>query len=134
MKRNFVIATVLALTVGLTRTAAGQTIDLSWSSIDGGGAMFTTGGNLELSGTIGQMDAGMMTGGAFELSGGFWAGMGVPCPADLNGDRTVGLADLTLLLSNFGSSGAGVAGDLDGDHDVDLGDLTQMLSAFGTTC
>ena len=61
----------------------GQDFDLSWYTVDCGGAMFTTGGGFELSGTIGQPDAGVMTGGTFELVGGFWpgvatAGAGVP--------------------------------------------------------
>ncbi|MCG3132019.1 MAG: hypothetical protein FLDDKLPJ_02829 [Phycisphaerae bacterium] len=59
----------------------GQVYDLSWFTIDGGGAMRTAGGGFELSGTIGQPDAGPatpMTGGGFELSGGFWPGAGAP--------------------------------------------------------
>lgn len=61
-----------------------QTFDLSWHTVDGGGAMSATGGSFELSGTIGQADAGgPLTGGAFSLTGGFWpgaatAGTGVP--------------------------------------------------------
>ena len=49
--------------------------DLDWYTIDGGGDMFSTGGEFELSGTIGQPDATtvVMTGGDFELTGGFWA-------------------------------------------------------------
>jgi hypothetical protein len=61
---------------------------MDWWTIDGGGLMWTTGGNYELSGTIGQHDAGViMTGGSFELLGGFWAaGRGAPewCLGDSN--------------------------------------------------
>lgn len=59
-----------------------------------------------------------------------------PCPGDLNGDRAVGLQDLTILLSHFGTaSGASPAdGDMNGDGDVDLGDLTAFLSNFGNVC
>lgn len=35
--------------------------------------MRSTGGEFELSGTIGQPDAGKMSGGDFTLTGGFWA-------------------------------------------------------------
>lgn len=59
------------------------------------------------------------------------------CPADLDFNGTVDLADLTQQLSNFGSSGTDVGpadGDIDNDYDVELGDLTELLSAFGTTC
>lgn len=52
---------------------AAQPFDLSWHTIDGGGAMNSTDGTFSLSGTIGQPDAGVMAGGTFTLTGGFWA-------------------------------------------------------------
>lgn len=59
-----------------TVSAAGaQAYDpLEWSSIDSGGRMNSAGGNYLLSGTIGQHDAGLLTGGSFTLLGGFWRG------------------------------------------------------------
>jgi hypothetical protein len=45
---------------------------LIWSTIDSGGGMFSTGGAYSLGGTIGQADAGKMSGNTYELSGGFW--------------------------------------------------------------
>jgi hypothetical protein len=60
---------------------------------------------------------------------------GAPCVGDLTGDRAVGLGDLTLLLSNFGTPDAEPEdGDLDGDGDVDLSDLTLLLAHFGDVC
>lgn len=58
------------------------------------------------------------------------------CPGDLNGDNGVDLADLSLLLSNYGTSSGALPedGDLDGDGDVDLLDLSLLLSYYGTTC
>lgn len=61
-------------------------------------------------------------------------GGGNPCPADLNNDNTVDISDLTLLLSQFGSVGPGLASDIDNDNDVDISDLTLLLSAFGVPC
>ena len=65
---------------------------IDWHTIDGGGEMFTTGGNFELSGTIGQHDAAtvVLTGGNFELTGGFWPGAiaGDPCAAFVCGDAS----------------------------------------------
>ena len=59
----------------------------------------------------------------------------VPCPGDLNADSTVDLTDLSILLNNFGTTGAGPGdGDIDGDADVDLTDLSILLSNFGTPC
>lgn len=90
----------------------------------------------------------------FFLDGTYWFG-GVPfaqwhmvlyggaapgCPnpgcedGDLDGDCIVGLSDLSALLTNFGLTGAGLAGDTDGDGDVDLADLSALLSQFGNNC
>ena len=44
---------------------------LDWSTLDGGGGT-STGGVYSVSGTIGQPDAGAMSGGSFTLVGGFW--------------------------------------------------------------
>src|SRR5262245_5380005 len=113
------IFTVLAFTA-----PASAQLDLSWSTIDCGGGD-TAGGMFELAGTIGQPDAisssAPMTGGTFELVGGFWsvAASDTPvlCPGDLNGDQHVDLSDLASLLAHFGmQSGATLAdGDLDSD-------------------
>lgn len=47
---------------------------ITWRTIDCGGVSFTTSGNLRLGATIGQADAGQLSGGAFTLRGGFWIG------------------------------------------------------------
>ena len=61
---------------------------------------------------------------------------GPPCPGDLDGSGDVALADLAILLANYGASdGASYSdGDLDGDGDVDLADLAALLALYGTTC
>lgn len=51
------------------------------------------------------------------------------CPGDGNGDGAVDLADLNLVLANFGSSGP--EGDVDGSGGVDLSDLNLVLANFG---
>jgi hypothetical protein len=43
-------------------------------TIDGGGYAFSTGGGLSLGGTVGQPDAGTLSGGTLSLAGGFWLG------------------------------------------------------------
>jgi hypothetical protein len=50
---------------------------IPWYTIDGGGGT-STGGTFTLSGTIGQPDAGVLTGGSFVLRGGFWNGVNAP--------------------------------------------------------
>lgn len=60
----------------------------------------------------------------------------VACPPDLDGDGHIGLSDLAILLSNFGTPGGASPqdGDLDDDGDVDLSDLAALLANFGATC
>jgi hypothetical protein len=64
-----IIASLALLGVALSASAQGYSID--WSTIDGGGGT-STGGVYSVTGTIGQPDAGKMSGGNFTLSGGFW--------------------------------------------------------------
>ncbi|MGB9873234.1 MAG: hypothetical protein ACPLYD_16455 [Anaerolineae bacterium] len=62
----------LLASVALAQTGGGY--DLSWSTIDGGGATWSTGGGYALGGTVGQADAGALSGGSYTLLGGFWGG------------------------------------------------------------
>jgi hypothetical protein len=58
-----------------------------------------------------------------------------PCPGDLNGDGQVDLADLGILLADFGCTAPGPCpGDIDGDGDTDLADLGILLANFGEVC
>lgn len=58
------------------------------------------------------------------------------CYGDINGDRNVGLADLTILLSHFGETGSVTydEGNLDGAAGVGLQDLALLLAEFGKIC
>ena len=58
------------LIFGFCVRALGQ-YSIDWSTIDGGGGA-STGGVFQVSGTIGQPDAGRMNGGNFSIDGGFW--------------------------------------------------------------
>ncbi len=70
----------LAMSAGLfTAAAFGQSYSIDWHAIDGGGGT-STGGVFSVSGTIGQPDAGMMSGGNYSLAGGFWGGIQTPPP------------------------------------------------------
>ncbi len=55
-----------------------------------------------------------------------------PCDGDVTGDDQVNLADLNLVLANFGSSTT--EGDATGDGEVDLADLNLVLANFGDNC
>ncbi|MCR9217366.1 MAG: DUF3466 family protein [bacterium] len=55
-----------------------------------------------------------------------------PMRADLNGDCTVDLADLNLVLANFGTDST--EADTNDDGTVDLADLNAVLADFGQSC
>jgi hypothetical protein len=54
------------------------------------------------------------------------------CAGDLDADGDTDLADLGILLADFGCTPPpNCAGDLDGDGDTDLADLGILLADFG---
>ena len=53
-----------------------------------------------------------------------------PCPSDLDGDKRIDTADLSLLLLDFGTC-AGCSSDVDGDGTVNAADISLLLLAFG---
>lgn len=59
---------------------------------------------------------------------------GCACAGDVNGDGSVGLADLSILLTNFGGAGGAGQGDINGDGQVTLADLSALLAVFRSTC
>lgn len=71
------LAAVLALVVVIGAFAQSGGYDLSWWTVDGGGATWSEGGGYSLGGTIGQADAGALGGGGYTLLGGFWGGAAV---------------------------------------------------------
>jgi hypothetical protein len=70
------VAAVYAQSGGGASTLLSTGYDLTWNTVDGGGATFSTGGTYELGGTSGQPDAGRLSGGSYTLAGGFWVGGG----------------------------------------------------------
>jgi hypothetical protein len=106
------ITLALVLSAAVPAAVLGDGYTLDWWTLDGGGSMFSTGVPFELSGTLGQPDAGpvAMTGGGFELAGGFWAGAAVSQTihiGDINCDGTYGylsfgdINPFVQYLSNF---------------------------------
>ena len=144
--QRFIVVGILLAGTSLIPTALGQSHLMSpvagaleydlWYTIDGGGVMFSTGppgADFELSGTIAQADAGAVSGGEFELSGGFW----FPLPLDdCNSDGWVNLLDYDDFDECLSGPGGGLplpecnCFDLDGDDDIDLSDIGQFQSAF----
>jgi hypothetical protein len=71
MKKYILTTFVLLSTLAGLRLVA-QTYSIDWSTIDGGGGT-SAGGIYAISGSIGQPDAGQMSGGSDTLIGGYWA-------------------------------------------------------------
>src|SRR5712672_1472020 len=72
MKPRAILKILPAVVMLCTATVGGaQNYAIDWYSIDGGGGN-STNNQYSLSGTIGQPDAGHMSGGSFTLDGGFW--------------------------------------------------------------
>jgi hypothetical protein len=73
-RAGWLAACLLLLAVLPALAQSGGGYDLTWNTVDGGGATFSTGGGYSLGGTAGQPDAGVMEGGVYTLAGGFWPG------------------------------------------------------------
>lgn len=132
---RWVLAASITLAVaGLAAALPGEEgapFSIDWHTIDGGGGECTD-GTYTLTGTVGQHDVGVLTGGNFSLSGGFWqAGEVDPaCFGDCgDSDGTVGTTDLLALLGQWGGPGGC---DLDDSGDVGVPDLLALLGVWGS--
>lgn len=109
---------------------------IDWSTIDDGGGT-VTGGNFELAGTIGQYDAGRVSGGAFCINGGYWPGALPPyCFGDANKDRRITFADITSVLQHFNMlpDACRGEGDANASRTVNFADVTSVLQSFTLPC
>ena len=58
-----------------------------------------------------------------------------PCPEDLNGDGSITVSDILIVLANFGCAyPESCIGDVDASNYVGVSDVLEMLSAFGSNC
>jgi hypothetical protein len=77
--RIIILASALTLLCGASAAIAQGGYSISWWTVDGGGEISTAaGGAYALSATVGQPDAGLMLGGNYALTGGFWGQVVVP--------------------------------------------------------
>lgn len=53
---------------------------------------------------------------------------------DLNGDCTVNILDLSMLLSHWQQTGTNVVGDINGDNIVNILDLSSLLTHWNNAC
>jgi uncharacterized repeat protein (TIGR01451 family) len=83
---------VVAFVLGGAMSAAGQTYEVSWWTVDAGGAQGQTGGLFLVDGTAGQPDAGgPFPGGGFSAHSGFWS---------VAGGASGTAADLAIAISD----------------------------------
>jgi FlgD Ig-like domain len=79
---RFGVVAVAALVPVLLVVPPARAYDpITWFTCDGGGTAAAVSGGYSLGGTIGQVDAGTLTGGAWTLAGGFWGGGRAPVTA-----------------------------------------------------
>ena len=122
--------------------AVADDFELAWHTVAGGGDMWTTGGDFELSGTIGQPAASVtvMIGGDFEMTGGFWAGVVGGEPhfglGDLNCDGILDAFDIDpFVLALTDPDGYAAAwpdcdrmlADIDGNGEIDAFDIDPFV-------
>jgi hypothetical protein len=110
-----------------------QQYSIDWFTIDGGGGT-STGGVYSVSGTIGQPDAGSMSGGSFTLVGGYWA--------VISAVQTPGAPTLTILRTTTNtvavtwpspSTGFQLQQNTNGVGTLNWSNVTSTISDDGTT-
>lgn len=123
---------ILTISISIcSTTSSNAQLDISWYTMDSGGGN-SVGGMFELDGTIGQIDAGTLTGGTFKLTGGFWA---VAQPAtllgDVNLDGTVNLLDVDPFVDRISSGTYQAEADCNQDGTINLLDIDPFIAILG---
>lgn len=120
--------------------AFGPALTIDWHTIDGGGAMSSTGGGFEVAGTIGQADAAsspVLAGGTLTLTGGFWAVSQVCfCLGDLNHDGVKDGGDIQKFVGCLLAGGDCSCADVDGASGVTVDDTAVFVDDLlaGSSC
>ena len=132
------LLSLILLLVVVAETARAQ-FSIDWFTIDGGGGA-SSGAGFQVAGTIGQPDAQtppVMTGGAFQLPGGFWpVTQSCFCLGDMNGDGVKDGSDIQLFVACQLASGNCACADVDQANGVNLNDVLAFVNALiaGPSC
>lgn len=124
---SFIRATAVML-MFVASTHADGPFSIDAYTIDGGGGT-SLGGGFELSGTIGQPDAGAHFGGGFELIGGFWSATSVTCSCagDTNADGRRDGLDIASFVSCLLDGQSCQCADLDGSGAANIDDIETFV-------
>ena len=123
-------AFLIIFSLVLTFSGAFADYSISWYTIDGGGGT-SSGGSYQLTGTIGQPDAGYHDEAPYELLGGFWVG-GPLCIVNLE-DFAQFAAYWLEVSCDAGNNYCGGA-NLDGENGVNIDDLTLLANEWLNVC
>ena len=126
MKKQLIIIYVLGIFVSV----AFADYSISWYTIDGGGGT-SSGGPYQMTGTIGQPDAGYHDEAPYELLGGFWVG-GPLCIVNLEHFATFAAHWLDGPCNEDNNWCGGV--DLNQLNDVTVEDLKILASEWLNAC
>lgn len=143
MRRNSLALMFVYLLTPSLVLAGGFAVD--WQSVDGGGRMDSSGGGYAVSGTIGQPDASLfnmpMTGGGYEVVGGFWPVAAVPevcaCPGDVMPDALINGRDIQAFTDCLLGGGSNCdCADTDPNGLLDVNDVDAFVIDLlaGATC
>jgi hypothetical protein len=80
--------------------------DMDWNTVDSGGGTLSGDGALSIEGTVGQADAGDLTGGSLTMAGGYWMTLApsVACYANCDQSTTppaLNVLDFNCFLNHF---------------------------------
>jgi len=129
MKRNLTCVFIFVASLAVASVFAQY--EISWYTVDGGGAMNSTGGGFELGGTIGQPDAQVapvMFGGTFELTGGFWPVANVCyCLSDMTADGKKDGKDVQKFVGCILTGGDCACADADQAGGVAFSDVSVFV-------
>lgn len=132
--RRCIVTCAALVTLAWANPGSGDTYEIDWHTIDCGGAMNSTGGGFELSGTIGQPDAGPatgpMAGGGFSLEGGFWPGAlpGCALPGDMNNDTQRNGKDIQGFVNCLVGGGSCFCADTNQSGAANVADIPSFVN------
>jgi hypothetical protein len=114
--------------------------DMDWATLDNGGRSHNDGAGLTLDGTVGQADAGALSSGTTELTGGYWANAVDTAPCYANCDQStappvLNVGDFSCFLQKYAAGDAYANCDQSTASPVlNVADFTCFLLKYASGC